>query len=238
MKKNLLIFILSITLFAFSIIGCNETNTNNLEANTNVSTNEEDKFNDVNEIAKSNLPVEEQYNEALKLIDMETYLTKDYDNIIPITPVEALQKMKNGENFIIYHGRSECRYCKYVYPSIAETLPQDLNVYYVNTDYFRFLYPTDENSELFKYVKNMHDEYKTTFNFSGVPNIKYVKDYEVTLSLSNPLSAEFFDETATKETKEENLESMKATLSYYLNYMYEDMYGKKITPTQSVTISK
>ena len=96
-------------------------------------------------------------------------------------------------------------------------------------------------SELFLYVKDLHDNYKTTFDFTGVPNLKYIKNKEIEISVSNPLSSKFFDENATKETKEENLTIMKSTLSYYLNYMFDDMNDNgniTPTPTQSVTISK
>ena len=245
-KKRIITSILFTILLAIPLIGCKDTKTNELEINTNTINSEkiDEKYNfkNVDEIASSNLSIEEQYEAAVSLIDIETYLTQEYDNIIPITPFEALEKMENGENFIVYHGRSECRYCKYVYPGIAEIAPENLSIYYVNTDYFRFLYPKDENSELFLYVKDLHENYKTIFDFTGVPNIKYVKNNEIAISLSNPLSAEFFDENTTKETKEEILEEMKVTILYYLDYMNKDMNENTNnidgTTTQKVTIIK
>lgn len=252
MKKKILLM-LSITLLSINLIACsNTTNSNNgnsgepnatqTQSTPNKNVKNEDLSTD--EIDKDDsLTVEQKYEKAVAQINMEEYLTPTYDNIIPISPNDALEKMQNGETFILFHGRTDCRFCKYVYPSIDEVAPDGLKVYYVNTDYFRYLYPTksesDElGSEFFQYVKKQHDAYKETMHFEGVPNLRYIKNGNIEIELANPLSASFFEDDATAEQKEQYLQEMKNILGYYLNYMYEDMNGVTPTPTPKVTVVK
>jgi predicted bacteriocin transport accessory protein len=160
--------------------------------------------------------VEEQYKEKVDSLDPNMYMAQEYENIVPLTTQEAKDKLENGDTFILYHGRSDCRFCKYVYPELAKQSLETDEIYYVNLDYFILLKPEDETSELFTYNDNLYKEYLNYWGILGSPNLIYVKDGEILYNTSNLLNPDFFSDTATKEERQEYLDYMSNVINEVL----------------------
>lgn len=242
-KKIMSIFLIGT--LAMNLVACGSPSTTT--ETTEVATTKNEDINTDDLDADTSLSVEEKYEKAVARINMDEYLTPSYDNMIPITPEQALEKVENGETFVVFNGRSDCRYCKYVYPMCSEELPEDMKIYYVSTDYFRYLYPTvegdvdDENtpkSDYYNYVADKHNNYKKVMDFEGVPNIRYFKNGKRILNISNPLSPDFFEDTTSSETKEQLLSTARETLRSYLIWIHDDMDKVDETQEPSVTVVK
>lgn len=180
--------------------------------------------------------IEEQYQAKIQALDKDSYLHQQFDNIIPLTIQEAKDKINNKETFILYHGRSDCRFCKYVYPELSKQLKNGETAYYVNLDYFILLKPEDETSELFTYNDNLYKEYLNFWGIQGSPNIMYVKDGEIFYETSMLLNPAFFDANSTENEKQEYLDYMAQTINGILSLYREQ--GNISNTKPSVTIKK
>lgn len=166
--------------------------------------------------------VEETYQEQIAALDKDIYLHQEYDNIIPISVDEAKKKKENGETFILYHGRNDCRFCKHIYPELSNQLQDDEVAYYVNLSYFIALKPDDETSELFKLNDQEYKNYLQYWGIEGAPNLLYVKDGQIVYQTSKLLVADYFREDVTDVEREQMLQLMAGNINEFLSITRED----------------
>ena len=158
-------------------------------------------------------------------IDMSIYKESGYENIKTIVPEELYEKIDNKETFILYIGKTQCKWCSVVAPILNDIDYNTIPIYYLNTGYYGENYPKDENSPVFKEVKKQHQILKETLIYTNVPSFRYVKDGEVIYGMGNPLPGSFFEETATEETKQQDKELCKNIILSFLSDIENENNG-------------
>lgn len=82
------------------------------------------------------------------------------ENFTKLSLDELKAKIENNESFIVFIGKSSCKYCQRFAPKLNEATKDltDIEIFYLNGD--------EEDSALFKEFANSHD-------IKAVPNLSY-----------------------------------------------------------------
>ena len=145
-------------------------------------------------------------------IDMSVYKESKYENIKTIIPNELYEKMNNKETFILYLGKTQCKWCSIVAPILNDIDYKEIPIYYLNTGYYGENYPENENDPVFLEVKRLHQVLKETAWYSSVPSFRYIENGEVVYGIRNPLPSTYFTEEATEESKQQDKELCKSNI--------------------------
>lgn len=149
-------------------------------------------------------------------VNQNDYLSQEYSGVRVISYSEAEKKLAQGDTFVLYIGRTSCKWCRNVYPQLGQTTHSGLDVYYVNVEYFRDAYPDDKTSAAFAAVKKVHQEFKKEFMYSSLPCLRYIKNGKVVQGIENPLNGAFFADDATDEKRSGYLTECRNSLQEFL----------------------
>ncbi len=140
---------------------------------------------------------EESFKEAYEKNngELSAYSNKEYlevnidknNKIEEITYADVLNKLENGENFVVFFGFPTCPWCRLIVEQLVNVSNNDdiETVYYVNIEDTRNSIEVDENGNL-KTIKSGDEDYlKLIDNISYILNDYIVYDEEGTMFDTN-----------------------------------------------------
>lgn len=131
-------------------------------------------------------------------------------SITDLTYDEVITKMQDGNDFVLYVGRPDCKDCNMFYPLLDEYVSESAKgLYYFNIKLIRDQSDSKDNSENDKYKK-----FVETFNLQWVPSIYHIRSGEI-LSKFEYLSSDYY-----KLDSDEDKEEMKNNYyDMFINWM-------------------
>lgn len=100
------------------------------------------------------------------------------NSIMYVSASDIIEKINNGESFIVYFGFAECPWCRSVIPTFLKAA-SDYNlskVYYVNVKNIRDIISLDENNQEIIETKGSSDYYRLLEKFDNVLDNYVVKN--------------------------------------------------------------